>query len=107
MLQSTFGVRPSGMVADDILINLGRNFATIVGYDGNYVGSLNEDLHYDDLAFSHFNTGTWVYGGGSTTLNGITLQIGSAAVPEPSSMALLMIGAVGVAARRKRRIPIA
>ena len=39
---------------------------------------------------------------GTSALRGVTLEFSAAAVPEPSSMALLGIGALGLLARRRR-----
>lgn len=100
-----FGTLRSDLVVDDFALNIrggGFGFARLTTYDGAYAGTLNETLDFSNAAFSSFNPGTYDFGNfGGDANDGIRLQIGPAAVPEPSCLALLTFGGLACFVRRK------
>ncbi len=104
IVNTSFSSVPSQLSADDITISLNANASALVlGWDGNESGVINESLDYTSIAFSNFNTGIWTWGGGATS-GGITLEIGQAAVPEPSAMSIFLLAVFTFVGFRRRNI---
>jgi len=104
ILANLFSHVPSQLTVDDFGIYFSGSASTsLVVFEGSFTGMLNEEFSYTTVPFSNFNTGTWNWGGGSTTTNGFTLQIGSRAVPEPSNFTLVGVGLTMLGLYRQRR----
>lgn len=89
-------------------LEISENSGRIIVYGNHpYDRSLNESFDYTTLSFSDFNTGTWNWGTfGGAPNDGMQLNIlsSTAAVPEPSSFAILGLGSVAFAGYRRRKL---
>lgn len=87
------------------VIGVSGSLAVFDGYTSG--GSLAATATFEDASFASLGllegTYVWTWGSGAN-LDSYTLQIGSpSAVPEPSSLALIGIGGLGMALMRRRR----
>ncbi len=101
-LAAQFLTTASALTIDDVLISFSPTAAGIIGYDGANTGTLNESGVYTTVPFSSFNTGVWEFGNYGVQNQGLRLEIGQAAVPEPRGMAMVvgLVTVLGAAARR-------